>query len=725
MKNAARWIAIIALFTIPFLPLYVSNDLFFPFITGKNFAFRILVEVALAAWVLLALLDKRYRLRFSWTLVLFGGFVAWMAVANALGVLPYKAFWSNFERMDGWVMVVHVFALFVVAGSVLSVEKLWRRWWLYFLSVATVMCLHGLLQITGNAEIHQGSTRIDASFGNAIYMAVYLMFSIIVAAWLAVTSKGWLRYALGGFIVVALGILLFTASRGPVIGLAAGIAAASTLWLVLALRDRSQKNTTGLKIAAGGIIGLVLVVGGFFLIKDASFVQGAPVLQRLSSVFTLSEELTVRSTIWGMALKGVAEDPLTGWGQEGFNQIFNKYYEPSLYAQEQWFDRAHNMYIDWLVAGGIPALVLFLGVLLFGTLSLLRAPGYSRTERVLLIGALVAYGVQALVVFDNLFSYVPLIILLAMGHAATSRPIARLEELPEISSETGVGMAVAGTGVLALVLIWVVNVPNIAAANHLVYALSPSPQGVETNLSLFKQALGDGSFGHQEIREQLVSFATRVASEETLPMQLRGEFAMFAIEEMGKEIEISPNDARLRLQYAGAIDIVGDNEKSLEQINAALALSSRKQAILINKGFKLFELGRMEEARATFRLAYDVDTSFDDVAMSAASGFILSGDVAAGKALLLEAVGTTTPSNDSLFFAYYQAKQWDELVAVGKARVLAENGTPTSRFRLAQAYAAAGRQQEARAEIAATIAAYPSSRSEGEALLTQLSQPVQ
>ncbi len=35
------------LFTIPFLTLYVANDYFFPFITGKNFAFRILVETVL------------------------------------------------------------------------------------------------------------------------------------------------------------------------------------------------------------------------------------------------------------------------------------------------------------------------------------------------------------------------------------------------------------------------------------------------------------------------------------------------------------------------------------------------------------------------------------------------------------------------------------------------------------------------------------------------------
>lgn len=720
MKQIARWTAIIALFTIPFLPLYVSSELFFPFITGKNFAFRILVEIAFAAWAILALLDKRYRPRFSWTLVIFGGFVVWMAIANMLGVNPHKAFWSNFERMDGWVMLVHVFLLFVVAGSVLTVERLWRRWWLFFLSVAAVVGFYGLMQASGTAQIHQSDSRVDASFGNAIYMAVYLMFSFMVALWLFVTSKDWVRYALGASAVFSLGILLFTASRGPVIGLAAGVVAASVLWLILALRDKDGRNKTGLKVAAGGLAALVLLVGGFYLVRDSAFVEQTPVLQRLSSVFSLSEELKVRATIWGIALKGVAEDPLTGWGQEGFNQIFNKYYEPSLYAQEAWFDRAHNMYVDWLVAGGVPALAFFVALLIIGFFGLLRAEGYSRAERVLLAGALVAYGVQALVVFDNLFSYVPFVLLLAMAHGAGARPIQKLEKLPEVSSETNVAVVSAAIGAVALVTIWVVNMPNIAGANHLVYALSPSPHGAENNLELFKKALADGSFGNQEIREQLVSFAGQVARDQNVSGATRTAFMQLAITEMGKEVQISPDDARLRLQYAGAFEAVGDSAGSLEQIDAALALSPKKQAIVLNRGFKLVELGRIEEAREAFREAYELDPSFEQVAAASGAGLIIAGDVVGGKAFLVETIGTTTPDNDSLFYAYYQAKQWKELVAVAQARVATENGSATSRLRLAQAYAASARFEEALTEIRATIAAHPEARAQGEALMAQI-----
>ena len=54
-----------AVFLIPCLPLYVTPSMAFPYITGKNFAFRILVEFAAALWLGLIASNKEYRLRNS------------------------------------------------------------------------------------------------------------------------------------------------------------------------------------------------------------------------------------------------------------------------------------------------------------------------------------------------------------------------------------------------------------------------------------------------------------------------------------------------------------------------------------------------------------------------------------------------------------------------------------------------------------------------------------
>lgn len=719
LTTIARWAVLIPLFAIAFLPLYVANDLFFPYITGKGFAFRILVELAFGAYVLLAILDAKYRPRFSVVLALLSAFVAWMAVADAFGVNPVKAFWSNFERMDGWVTLIHLLA-FVLTLTVLSVERRWKYWWLTFISVAAVVCGYGILQLMGAAEIHQGGVRVDATFGNAIYLAVYLMFAFAVTVWQAIESRGAARWWLVLLAVVELVILFATSTRGVVLGLAGGITLSAVLWLVELWREgKLSLNGLPARLALASLGALLVFGGTLYVARDSAFVQSEPTLARLSTVFSLSKELTVRSTIWGMGVKGAMEQPVTGWGQEGFSQVFNKYYEPSLYAQEAWFDRAHNEYIDWLVAGGVPALVLFVLLLVSVGVAFYRDRTASRAERVLFLGLLFAYAIQAIVVFDNLFSYIPLAALIAMAHARTSRQIPTLQRLPVATSEGATAGVTVAALVTTLVVVWLVNVPNIAAANHLVYAVSPLPQSPKENLTYFTQAIEDGSFASQEISEQFVGYVVGLASMKEVPRDLLQTAFPLAVNEMEKEIDRYPSDARIRMQLASAYHVMGEYQLALDQIDAALALSPKKQILHLKRGVELWELGRGEEAKQALRTAYELDTSFSEIAVSAAAGQIIGGDLAGGKELLMDALGTTTLDSDALFYAYYQAKSFGDLVLVAQERIHKTN-TADAHYRLVQAYAAAGRFPEARLELAHTMANFPASKSKGEALMKEI-----
>src|SRR3989338_8185774 len=118
MKKINLLIIQAGLFAVPFIPLYVSKSLFFPYITGKAFAFRIIVEIILAAWVVLAFAYPEYRPKKTpifWAILAFVGVVA---TATFLGVNPMKSFWSNFERMEGLVTYLHLFAYFLVISNV-------------------------------------------------------------------------------------------------------------------------------------------------------------------------------------------------------------------------------------------------------------------------------------------------------------------------------------------------------------------------------------------------------------------------------------------------------------------------------------------------------------------------------------------------------------------------------------------------------------------------------
>lgn len=712
LKSMARWAVFGVLFIVPFLPLVVDNGLFFPFITSKGFALRILVEVGFGAYVLLALADKRYRPRFSWTSALYAAFVLWMFIADFFAANPHKAFWSNYERMDGWVTMIHVFLFFLMAGAVLSAEKLWKRWWLTVLAASALVAVYGLWQMFGLAQIHQGGARADASFGNAIYLAVYLMFTVLLALWQAIESKGWLRYALLALAALQVVIIFATATRGAILGLffAAGVVAVA--WA-------AKSGGTGKKVAIGAVIALLALAGGFFLLRDSALVRNEPTLTRIATIFD-SGELKVRETLWGMAYQGFLERPITGWGQEGYNYVFNKYYQPSLFGQEAWFDRAHNTYLDWLVAGGAPALLLFLALLVSAVLALFRSDA-GRAEKFILIGVLAGYALQAVSAFDNLFSYLLLAAVLAVAHERSARPIAYFERMPETGAAT-LGTVAAPLAMVATVaVLWIVNVPGLEAAGDLIRGaeLAGTPA---TALTQYQNAVARGSFASQEVAEQALTFASAIGQQASVPLATRQGAFTLALTAMQKEVAAAPNDARIRLMYAQGLAAAGDTAGYQQEMQAALALSPKKQGILFQKGIAEWQAGDRAGAAKDFAAGYELDTSFSSAAEYAAIGKLITGDIAGGKALLTGAFGTTTIDDDLMRYAYYDAKLYGDLVDTAKLHVANNPDDPNAHFLLAQAYAVAGRFADARAEVQATIAAHPDAATAGAALLQQLGQ---
>src|SRR3989338_11655871 len=127
LNKILRWVALGGIFLVPFVPLVVANNLFFPFITGKAFAFRILVMLATGAWLILALRDEYYRPKNSRILKALIFFVVVIGLADIFGANPFKSFWSNFERMEGWVTIFHLSLYFLTASAMLNDWKLWKR----------------------------------------------------------------------------------------------------------------------------------------------------------------------------------------------------------------------------------------------------------------------------------------------------------------------------------------------------------------------------------------------------------------------------------------------------------------------------------------------------------------------------------------------------------------------------------------------------------------------
>ncbi|MFA5744858.1 MAG: O-antigen ligase family protein [Candidatus Paceibacterota bacterium] len=713
-KQITRWVALGALFLIPIAPLIVADGYFFPFITGKAFYVRILIEIAVSAWVVLAFLDKEYRPRFSWIGVAVVGFVAWMFIADIFAINAAKAFWSNFERMEGWVLLIHLLGLFFASSAVLRVEKKWRAWFLTSLSVSVVIVGYSLLQLNGSLAIHQGSTRIDASFGNSAYLAIYFLFNVFIALWLALTEKqSWLKWSLITLAVIEAVLIFFTETRGTVIGLV----------LALLLGALLTALTTGKQVrrfAVGALVLLLVLTSSFYLARNTSFVQDNHVLQRISSI-SLNDGKT-RFTIWNMAFKGVVERPLIGWGQEGFNYVFNKYYDPSLYEQEQWFDRAHNAFIDWLSAGGVPAFLLYLS--LFGSAFVLlwKNSTLSRPERIALTAALVGYGVHNLFVFDNLYSYIYFFTILALIDSQVAQPIKRLEHVPVLSAEDGMTFALPVAAVVMCSLIWFVNVPGIQAATKLIAAMSSSPEGVRGNLAAFEDLVAHPSFAAQEIREQTVSFAGSVVQSNATTDAEKQQAVSLAINEMQKQVTAYPLDAREHIQLSYAYRTAGDNESALKEIRTAITLSPNKENFWIQAGALEWELGDVKAAQKDFTMAYTLGSQFEDLALYAAAGDIAAGDQLDADKLLTNAFGTTNVDSSILTVAYYHAKNWPRLIGMLKSRTDKPGADAKAWFSLAAAYYESGDSARAITAIRTAVAKYPEAAASGDAAIKQIQE---
>lgn len=599
------WVLVFGgIFLIPFLPVYVENDFFFPFITGKNFAFRIIVEITFAAWALLALIDKTYRPRFSWMFAGFGVLLIVMFFANLFGEYPLKSFFSNFERMAGYITLVHVFMLMVVMGSVMQSEKLWRYFFYTSCAVALYVALHGLAQMAG--YIDGARNRLDSRLGNAAYMAIYMLFHLFILGWLAVRSRNWTVWVVSALVAAIFAYaLLLTGTRGTILGFLGG---ATVAVAYVALFGKKYPELR--KYAIGGVAALVLLVAGFWAMKDTDAVQDSNALRRIANI-DIVEDLQTRGVIWSMALEGVQERPILGWGQGNFNYVFNEQYEPVLYNKESWFDRVHNIVLDWLIAGGILGFLAYASIFLALVYYLVYLPFFKDDqrldvlERAIIVGLLVGYLMHNLVVFDNIISYIFFATIIALVHFRVSEQIEAVERFAieeKLVTQIIAPVVVVFTGAI----IYFVNLPGILAAGDIIDAMQQNT--IQGRLEQFHQALERDSFADQEIVEQLAQQAMGVARNQNIPQEDRQMFIQRAELELLRMTEEKPGDARLHNFLASFYRTIGAYPEAQEQGAIARSLSPEKQAIILEQGVTELQMGNNEAARDFFKEAYELET---------------------------------------------------------------------------------------------------------------------
>lgn len=640
-KEILKYMIWAGIYVVLIVPFIVANGMFFPYITGKAFAFRIIVEIIFGLWLILIMKDKEFRPKFSWIAVSVITLVSVLLVADIFAIAPYKAFWSNFERMEGWITFIHLSMYFLVLGSMFKKEKLW----LWFLRLNLVA--GALMAVSSISEgIKEGVIRFAGPLGNPIYISVYFLFIFFFALFilyqdvLAKKLTNWsaLRKVFANvlfYVYLAIALMslfvMYRTSRGALLGVIGGVFVGAVL---LAVFEKENKVTR--QIALGTIIAIVAVVGIFFGLKDTSFIRNNPTLSRFAEISWSNVNGQARQLVWPMALKGFEEKPILGWGQEGFNYVFNKYYDPRMWGQESWFDRAHDAPLDFLVAAGLLGLLSYLA--LFGSALYLlwfRHNNINIAERAILTGLFTGYLFQAIFVFDNLVSYVMFFTTLAYVHSrltnidskiialpnsphSYNKNIKESEEVPGylsifVQDEEYQNYILIPLVIIATTfIVWWVNIPSLNANQTLIQALGLLNAGrVTDSMEAFKTALAYKSMGDSEIREQLLSAAPEVLKMTGVDQEVKKEFLALTVDEAEKQIALVPNDARYYVLMGSLLNNIGGPEQALPYIKKAIELTPNKQMARFELIQSLIALGKNEEGMAEAKTAYELDKSYD------------------------------------------------------------------------------------------------------------------
>ena len=400
----------------------VSTTTLFPYIVGKYVFFRATVDISLILFLLGFLASPqmqeyaehikkiiRHPLVIAVTL-----FVIAFLLASLFGVDPAYSFWSNFERGEGGIQIVHLYIFFLLLAILFKDERDWNRVFAWALSGAFFMAVYGFFASAGvhgfiGAQFSEGvGYRFQGSIGNPSYVAAYLIFSLFYILYLLRTKYYKKLKSAGAIFLLILAafflvVFYLAETRGAFMGLLiAGVA-------FLSYRAVSYAPLRKWFFIIAAV--LIIVVGGLVYFKNTAVVKSLPG----SRLFDISFSATTfqhRAIMWKTALDGFKERPVFGWGPENFIQVFDRHFNTAYYEPPgdfgAWFDRAHSIYFDYLVETGALGLLTYVGifVVLYWQIFRMRISetqenaGIMKFRKAWLFALPLAYLVQGIVLFD-------------------------------------------------------------------------------------------------------------------------------------------------------------------------------------------------------------------------------------------------------------------------------------------------------------------------------------
>ena len=385
-----------------------------------------------------------------------------------------------------------------------------------------------------------------------------------------------------------------------------------------------------------------------------------------------------------------------------------------MYRLEPWFDRAHNIFLDWAIAGGLLGLLAYLSLYFALLISVWRRDKeLSHLDRSIITGLTLAYFFHNLFVFDHLVSYIFFISLLAYVH---SRTITQSAEIKTIEDKKIISIASPIVIIVLFAVLYVVNIKPFEANANLIKAL----QVVQGDTASIKQAYGylkeahdDSRLGRPEVVEWIISNSQQVLSS-GISTEDKNTYFNFAKKSVDDLLIEFGKDARYQILAGTFYSKTGFPDDALKHLNIAKELIPGKQLVYIELGSAYLNKGDTANALASFKQAYELAPGYTTAKIVYLIGGIYAGDSSVINKMSSELPEETIVTDDRVAGALMNTKNYQALIQVLQKRLVLRPKDPQSYIGLAATYVKMGDKNSAIGVLRNLEATIPTSTDQAE-----------
>ena len=528
------------------IPLYVAPQTLYPYVFPKIVAFQSIIEIASVLWLALVACDRSYLkiLKAPITVSLFS-FLGIAFLASLFGIDLLRSLYSSQERMTGIILMAHLFAWYVLLGSVFRTMRQWRSLLWVSLAVSAFVGISSIdPNVIGDFLFHGKKWQPLSSLGNPIYLGVYAMLHVFLAlvAHACAVKKYQKGIAIAAFLVNVFSIYI-SASRGPIIAL--GIGGAIALFFHIIIRQSAQLRKN-------------ILIGALILAATCGLGVFLAIQQHITLPYTI-EKLTTQSVssfserlaLWNLGIDAFKERPFLGWGWENFHYYYTKHFKEPGYGTrftDLWVDRTHNQIIDILVNSGVLGAAAYLTFWIVLFVLLIRAimrqclPLHVRHSAIAILAGLAAYGIQNLSIFDSPAPLILFYLFIALAYFIGSPPEDAKNKKQQCSMPL---LAISALSfIIGAVSIVSLNVLPFKESVRIVSGIHLFSTDATRAFSIVRDTLKQPSYISSEGRLQFAGMLVASIQQSPAPPELKKTILDFAINELKKNISEHPMDVK-------------------------------------------------------------------------------------------------------------------------------------------------------------------------------------